>query len=91
VQWDELRVGTTWAEVTDPPPPVLTGLKKLPNGAFQFGYRTSVVKTYSVYASQDLIDWTPVGSAAEVEPGVFEFTDPNATVFGKRFYQLRSP
>ena len=91
VQWDELRVGTTWAEVTDPPPPVLTGIRKLPNGAFHFGYRSVAAKSYSVFASTNLLDWAPIGSAAEVEPGIFEFTDPSATAAEKRFYQLRSP
>jgi hypothetical protein len=91
MQWDELRVGKTWAEVTEPAPPVLTGLKKLPNGAFQFGYRSGGAKSYSVYASTNLIEWEPIGSAAEVEPGTYEFTDPSATAHGKRFYQLRSP
>src|SRR4029079_7390448 len=38
IQWDELRFGTSWAVVTPPPPALLSTLKKLGNGAFQFAY-----------------------------------------------------
>jgi hypothetical protein len=91
MQWDELRVGRTWSDVTPPAPPLITEITKLPGGAFQFRYRNDSAQTYSVHASTDLINWTAVGSAAPVAPGVYEFTDPSATNLSQRFYQLRSP
>src|SRR6266446_7391128 len=36
-------------------------------------------------------DWTSLGSATEISPGQFQFTDTQATNFPQRFYQIRSP
>ena len=38
-----------------------------------------------------LSNWMAVGSFTETSPGQFEFTDPQATNFPKRFYRVRSP
>jgi len=35
--------------------------------------------------------WTSLGSATEISPGQFQFTDTQATNFPQRFYQIRSP
>jgi hypothetical protein len=91
MQWDELRIGRTWSDVTPPLPPLITDIRKLPGGAFQFRYRQGGAQTYSIYASINLIDWTAIGSAAQVAPGVYEFVDQAATNLPQRFYQLRSP
>ena len=91
MQWDELRFGGTWADVTPPAPPIVTELARLPSGAFRFGYRNSSAQSYSVHASENLLDWTALGSATEVSPGLFEFTDLSAASLMRRFYQLRSP
>ena len=91
IQWDELRFGLTWASVTPPAPPaLLTNLKKLGNGAFQFGYANNGL-SYSVYASTNLINWASIGAATQISPGLYQFTDTNAINFPHRFYQLRSP
>jgi hypothetical protein len=91
MQWDELRSGLAWSDVTLPPLPMPTNLRRLPSGAFQFDYLNGSARTYSVHASETLTNWSPVGSATEIAPGVFEFTDPAASSFLRRFYQLRSP
>ncbi|EEF61791.1 Immunoglobulin I-set domain protein [Pedosphaera parvula Ellin514] len=93
---DELRIGRTWAEVTPLPPPImvlLTGMKKLSNGAFQFAYSNSNSsgQSGSTYVSTNLTDWTPLGTATQISAGRFEFTDPAATNYLRRFYQLRTP
>ena len=91
---DELRIGQSWAEVTPPPPPIATtliGARKLGNGAFQFTYTNSSGPTGSVYASTNLANWTVVGTATQFSPGWYQFTDPAATNYPRRFYQLRSP
>ncbi len=36
-------------------------------------------------------NWTVVGSFTETPPGQFQFTDPQATNFPRRFYRVRSP
>jgi Immunoglobulin I-set domain len=90
MQWDELRIGDTWAAVTPPPPPVLTSIG-LNGGAFQFGYTNGSGRTYSIYTSTNLSDWTSIGAATQISPGLYQFTDPSATNIPHRFYQLRSP
>jgi hypothetical protein len=91
IQWDELRFGLTWASVTPPAPPaMLTNLKRLGNGAFQFGYTNNGL-SYSVYASTNLIQWGSIGAATQSLFGLYQFTDTNATKYPRRFYQLRSP
>src|SRR4029434_94491 len=91
MQWDELRTGMAWSDVTPPPLPMPMNLRRLPSGAFQFDYLNGSARTYSVHASTNFADWMPIGSATEIAPGVFEFTDADAGGFQRRFYQLRSP
>jgi hypothetical protein len=94
MQWDELRIGTSWAAVTPLPPPVpttLTNLWRLGNGAFQFAYTNTAAQPGSVYASTNLLNWLPVGVATQISSGLYQFTDTTATNYPRRFYQLRSP
>jgi hypothetical protein len=35
--------------------------------------------------------WSEKGDGAELSPGQFEFTDPQATNSPQRFYRVRSP
>ena len=94
MQWDELRVGTTWNQVTPlgPPPALtfLTGWARLANGAFRFDY-TNASSSLSVYASTNLTNWLPIGAATLSAQGVFQFIDADATNYPRRFYQLRAP
>ncbi len=38
-----------------------------------------------------LTDWLPIGNAAQNPPGQYQFTDPGATNYPQRFYQVVSP
>jgi hypothetical protein len=70
----------------------LTQMKRLANGAFQLGYSNlNGGGTYTVYASSNLFNWTPLGSPTQAAPGLFQFTDTGATNLSRRFYQLRWP
>lgn len=98
IQWDELRLGNSWSDVTPPAAPtptLLTNLVRLPNGDFQFSYSSSNIQSFSVYASPNIADapenWTYLGAPTLVSPGVYQFTDTNATNQVRRFYQLRWP
>jgi hypothetical protein len=44
-----------------------------------------------VFASTNLIDWISIGTATQVLPGWFQFTDTEAANIEQRFYQLRAP
>lgn len=91
MQWDELRVATNWAAVTPPYMPLITNIKRLPGGAFQFNYTNSGNQTFSVYASTNLFNWSSIGVATQSSPGLFQFTDPATSNYSRRFYELRSP
>ncbi len=94
MQWDELRVGRSWADVTPAAAPVLTLLtdvQMLDGGAFHFQYTNVTPYGLRVYASTNLEDWTPLDAAAAVAPGWYRFVDTEATNYPHRFYQLRAP
>ena len=91
MQWDELRIGLSWAAVTPVQQFTLTAPKRSGNGAFQFGYTNVSGKSASIYASTNLSNWSLVGVATQVFPGYYQFTDPSATNYARRFYRLRSP
>jgi hypothetical protein len=94
MQWDELRVSSGWAGVTPIPSPIvisLANVRMLGSGALQFAYTNSSGQSYSVYASTNLVNWLPIGAAAQISPGIYQFTDTTATNLPRRFYQLRSP
>ncbi|MDB6057249.1 MAG: hypothetical protein JWO95_1093 [Verrucomicrobiales bacterium] len=95
MQWDELRLGNSWRDVTPilppPTPAMLTNVVRLADGTFQFSYTTSNAQAGSVYASTNLVSWTFLGTPTQTSPGVYQFNDATATSFQKRFYQLRIP
>jgi large repetitive protein len=72
----------------------LTDPRRLTNGAFQFAFTNSVGAIFSVLAATNpalpLTNWTALGGVAEVAPGQFQFTDPQATNTPSRFYRVRS-
>lgn len=91
MQWDELRVGLSWAAVTPPPAPLLANLAHPNDGTFRFSYTNTSAQTCSVYASTNLAVWVAIGTATQLSAGLFQFTDTAATNYPRRFYQLRSP
>jgi hypothetical protein len=86
-----LRIGLSWAAVTPVQQFTLTAPTRLGNGAFQFGYTNVSGKSATIYASTNLTTWSSVGVATQVFPGYYQFTDPSATNYARRFYRLRSP
>jgi hypothetical protein len=94
MQWDELRAGFSWSEVTPRAAPIavtLTDVAQLENGTFQFQYSASDGQSFGIFASTNLTDWVPVGTATQIAPELYQFIDPAATNFPHRFYQLRAP
>lgn len=47
--------------------------------------------TYRVWASTNLTSWSVLGSATQVNVGVFQFDDFGRTNFSKRFYRVTTP
>ena len=90
MQWDELRVGTSWAAVAPVPnqTTVLMDVHASGNGTFQFTYTNNNPQPGYVYASTNLVDWAPVGAATQIAPGRFQFIDGSSN-YTRRFYRLR--
>jgi hypothetical protein len=61
------------------------------NGKFKVRFTGATGQTYFVLVSTNLADWVSLGRPAEPTIGVFEFEDPNADKFTKRFYRVFSP
>ena len=73
----------------------LTDLRILANGSFQLNFTNTPGAAFRVLAAANLAppanNWTLLGRATEISPGQFQFTDPQATNYGGRFYRTLSP
>lgn len=63
----------------------------LSSGTFQLGFTGAADLPYQIWASSDLVDWAQIGTAAQSNPGVFQFDDAATTNYPQRFYQVRIP
>jgi hypothetical protein len=82
------------AAAASPGPIVLTNTVKLPGGACQFSFTNTPALGFTVLAATNLAltlsNWMVLGSATEISPGQFQFTDLQATNTPRRFYRVRS-
>jgi hypothetical protein len=78
-----------------PTVPFLTDLKSLSNGSFRFGFTNTPGTIFGVLATTNVAlpmsNWTVAGSASEIAPGQFQFTDVQAASPGHREYRVRLP
>ena len=82
-------------QVTPAPPPViLTGSVKPAGGGFQLNFTNAPGGSFSVLATTNLMlppaNWPVLGTATEVLPGQYQFTDLAATNAAGRFYRVHS-
>lgn len=79
----------------DGPPPTLTNLKVLGNGAFQFAFTGDPSAGFTVLSTTNLAlplsNWTTEGAPTNGSPGQFQFTSSPNTNDTRRFYRVRSP
>ena len=65
------------------------------NGIFQGSFTNISGGAFSSLATtnpaQPLTNWTSLGSVTEVSPGQFQFTDPQAPNYSRRFYRVSAP
>jgi len=77
-----------------PAPILLASPTVTSNGGFQFSFANTVGESFSVFGTTNLSypfsDWTSLGSATEISPGQFRFTDTQATNAPRRFYRVRA-
>jgi hypothetical protein len=65
------------------------------NGALVFSFTNSPDASFRVLAATNLAwpltQWTFLGTATQGPPGQYQFTDPGATNYPRRFYRVASP
>ncbi len=65
------------------------------NGLFQLSFTNSIGASFTALSSPDLSipssNWSVLGPITEVQPGVFQFQDPQSTNNPWQFYRVRSP
>jgi hypothetical protein len=92
---NDLSTGTAELYTTTVPTLRILNPIRLAGGAFQFSFTNAPGAGSTVFTTTNLglsfANWTTLGSATEVSPGQFQFTDPQATNNSKRFYRVRSP
>jgi hypothetical protein len=75
------------------PPIVLTSFTILPDDTFQFGFTNTPGLSFTVHSATNLFlsftNWTQLGTATEISPGQFQFTDATP-IKQERFYRVRS-
>jgi hypothetical protein len=93
---NDLSTGTAELYTTTVQSILLMNPTLLTVGAFQFSFVFTPGAGSTVFSTTNLglplVDWTTLGSATEVSPGQFQFTDPQATTnYPQRFYRVSSP
>lgn len=86
MQWDELRIGNSWAEVT---PPVLmrfSSVNLLPDHRVQLQAMVGVASV-AVETSSNLVNWLQLTNILSAN-GTVDYIDP-ATNETRRFYRLK--
>ena len=81
--------------VASPLPITWFKIQKLPNGYIQVSFTNSVGALFGVLATTNLPlplnNWISLGSMTELQPGNFQFNDPQAVSLNQRYYHIQSP
>jgi hypothetical protein len=77
------------------PSPRLNGASVLSNGGFQFSFNNTMDAGFTVLSATNpslpLTNWTVVGAATNIAPGLFQFTSQKTPSDPYRFYIVRTP
>ena len=78
-----------------PPAALLTGTRTLPAAAFQITFTNTPGLDFSLLAATDptlpATNWSLLGGTVEILPGLYQFTDLQATNNQQQFYRVRWP
>lgn len=74
--------------LTPPNQPSLFSMAPTLDGGLQMFFNTDPGFNYTIDASEDLLNWTPVGWTIGDSAPV-EYVDPDANAFSQRYYRLR--
>jgi hypothetical protein len=89
---DESEIAAIYAargggKCVPPPSPVLRGATP-GQGICILRFQGADDRAYEVQRSTNLVEWVPLGPAAHLGSGRFEFMDPELHIGGARFYRL---
>ena len=80
---------------TVPIPAINLTAAAVSNATFQFSFTNTPGLSFTAYASTNVAlpftNWTRLGTATEIAPGQFQFTDAAAANSAARFYRVHSP
>ena len=97
---DDFNPSICTAELFDPsvgttPAIVLAPSSTFVGGAFQFTFTATAGQSFTVWSTADVSapfsTWTSLGGVTEVSPGLYQFSDSQATNLVRRFYRVTSP
>jgi hypothetical protein len=81
--------------VPAPTPVMLTNMRRLPDGTFQFAFTNTPGALFGVLATTNAAlprsNWTGLGFPVELAPGQFQFSDAQAVTAAQRFYCVMIP
>jgi hypothetical protein len=81
--------------ITQYPMPTLTSATMPSQGVIQFAFSNALNMSFTVLSATNLslplTNWTAVGSATNIGPGLYQFISQPTTNNPQRFYALRSP
>lgn len=61
------------------------------NSVFTLNFTGSSNATYSVWSSTNLFNWVDIGTATQVQPGLYQFMDTTETNSPQEFYRVSAP
>jgi alpha-tubulin suppressor-like RCC1 family protein len=73
------------------PLPNLNAGSSLTSSGFDLRFAGGPYWTYRVWSSTNLVNWEPLGTAEEFQPGQFRYLDADSTNRPQRFYKAGSP
>jgi hypothetical protein len=93
--WGPIFMADNMLVTPAPQPIVLTGVALPAGGGFQLNFAAVSAASFSVLATTNLMlppsNWPVLGTATEVSPGQYQFTDFAATNAARQFYRVQSP
>ena len=72
-------------------PPTVAGSRSLAGGNYRLSFTGHPGQLYAVETSTNLISWSYVGSAQELAPGQFQFTQQGAAALPRGFFRVKMP
>ncbi len=90
-----LTLGNDLCFTTEDVPRTITGCSVKAAGGCQFQFTGATGSSYTVLGTTNMAlppgNWLPLGTATEISPGLYQFTDGAAANQAARFYRLRWP